>query len=140
MRYYAAGLAVSAAGLPAAADETLLSDMTTMEIVKDMGLGINLGNTFESCGTWINSSSVKNYETAWGSPVITQDMIQGIADSGFGVLRIPVAWSNMMGDDYTINPDYISRVKEVVDWAYEADLYVVMNIHYDSGWWENLPH
>ena len=74
--------------LPAAADETLLSDMTTMEIVKDMGLGINLGNTFESCGTWINSSSVKNYETAWGSPVITQDMIQGIADSGFGVLRI----------------------------------------------------
>ena len=120
-------------------DETLLSDMTTMEIVKDMGLGINLGNTFESCGTWINSSSVKNYETAWGSPVITQDMIQGIADSGFGVLRIPVAWSNMMGDDYTINPDYISRVKEVVDWAYEADLYVVMNIHYDSGWWENFP-
>ncbi|MGN1101846.1 MAG: glycoside hydrolase family 5 protein, partial [Huintestinicola sp.] len=48
-----------------------LRNMSTMEIVKDMGLGINLGNTFESCGGWISNTSVTNYETGWGSPVIT---------------------------------------------------------------------
>lgn len=73
-----------------------ISEMTTAEIVKDMGIGINLGNTFESCGDWIEKDNVTAYETAWGSPVITKNIIQGYADEGFGVLRIPVAWSNMM--------------------------------------------
>ncbi len=67
-----------------------------MEVVQDMGLGINLGNTFESCGDWISASSVTNYETGWGSPVITKEMIQGYKDAGFGVRRVPVAWSNLM--------------------------------------------
>ena len=116
-----------------------MRDITTTELVHEMGIGINLGNTFESCGDWIDGSSVKNYETAWGSPVITKEMIQGYADEGFGVLRIPVAWSNMMEDNYTINADYLARVKEVVDWALESDLYVILNIHWDGGWWEKFP-
>ncbi|MGN0637597.1 MAG: glycoside hydrolase family 5 protein [Huintestinicola sp.] len=115
-----------------------MRNMSTMEIVKDMGLGINLGNTFESCGGWINSSSVTNYETGWGSPVITEDIIKGYAESGFGVLRIPVAWSNMMSGDYDINPEYLARVKQVVDWALATDMYVILNIHWDGGWFEKF--
>ncbi|MGN1416742.1 MAG: glycoside hydrolase family 5 protein [Oscillospiraceae bacterium] len=115
-----------------------MRDMSTMEIVKDMGLGINLGNTFESCGSWINASSVTNYETGWGSPVITEDIIRGYADSGFGVLRIPVAWSNMMTGNYDINPEYLARVKQVVDWALDSGMYVILNIHWDGGWWEKF--
>ncbi len=115
-----------------------MREITTMELVQDMGLGINLGNTFEACGNWINKSSVTNYETAWGSPVITEEMIKGYRAEGFGVLRVPVAWSNMMQENYTIHPDYLARVKEVVGWALDADLYVILNIHYDSGWWENF--
>lgn len=116
-----------------------MRDITTMELVREMGVGINLGNTYEACGDWISGDSVESYETAWGSPVITQEMIQGYADEGFGVLRVPVAWSNMMGEDHTISPEYLAAVKEVVDWALEADLYVILNIHWDGGWWENFP-
>lgn len=112
-----------------------MRDITTMEVVQEMGLGINLGNTFESSGSWISNTSVTNYETGWGSPVITQEMIQGYKDCGFGVLRVPVAWSNMMGENYTINPSYLARVKQVVDWALESDMYVILNIHWDGGWW-----
>lgn len=115
-----------------------MRDMTTMELVQDMGLGINLGNTFESCGSWISDSSVTNYETGWGSPVVTEEMIKGYKDCGFGVLRVPVAWSNMMGEDYTIEPTYLARVKQVVDWAIDSDLYVIMNIHWDGGWFERF--
>ena len=116
-----------------------MREMTTQELIEDMGLGINLGNTFESCGNWINKSSVTNYETAWGSPVITEEMIKGYKDCGFGVMRLPVAWSNMMDKEtYTINPDYIARVKEVLNWALDSDLYVILNIHYDNGWFSDF--
>ena len=116
-----------------------MRDISTMELVHDMGIGINLGNTFESCGGWINGTSVTDYETAWGSPVITKEIIKGYADSGFGVLRVPVAWSNMMDSEYNIDPQYISRVKEVVRWAVEDDMYVIMNIHWDGGWFDDFP-
>ena len=106
-----------------------------------MGYGINLGNTLEACGDWINPSSVRSYETAWGSPVITREMINGYAAAGFGVLRIPVAWSNLMSKDgnYTISPDYIARVKEVVEWTLDTGMFAIINIHYDSGWVNLFP-
>lgn len=119
-------------------DETAKT-MTTMQVVGDMGIGINLGNTFEACGDWIDKSSVTNYETAWGSPVITKAMIEGYAKEGFKTLRIPVAWSNMMKDNYQISPELMARVKEVVSWAIECDMYVIVNIHWDGGWWEDFP-
>lgn len=112
-----------------------MRDISTQELVHEMGLGINLGNTFEACGDWITKGDVSNYEQAWGSPLVTQEMIQGYADCGFGVLRIPVAWSNMMQENYTIHPDYLARVHEVTKWALGAGLHVILNIHWDGGWW-----
>ena len=117
-----------------------MRDISTAELVEEMGVGINLGNTFESCGGWIDNESVSNFEKAWGSPIITEDIIKGYADSGFGVLRVPVAWSNMMDlDTYEIDQRYIDRVKEVVGWALDDGMCVVMNIHWDGGWWEGFP-
>ena len=124
-----------------AADAGEMRSMSTLEIVQDMGIGINLGNTLESCGDWINGTSVTSYETAWGSPVITKNMIKGYADEGFGVVRIPVAWSNLMSKDgkYTISPDLMERVTEIVDWTLECDMYAIVNIHWDGGWLEDYP-
>ncbi len=117
--------------------ENEMRDMTTSEIVADMGLGINLGNTFESSGMYLGS--VEAYETGWGSPVITEEMIRGYKDAGFGVLRVPVAWSNLMNvRTYEISPEYIARVKEVIGWALDSDMYVIMNIHWDGGWFANF--
>ncbi len=129
--------------IPVSAEKkTDMRNITTMELVRDMGIGINLGNTMESCGDWIakwGDGSVKSYETAWGSPVVTKKMIQGYANEGFGVLRIPVAWSNLMGKNYTINKDYMARVQQIVDWTLEADMYAIINIHYDGGWVNTFP-
>lgn len=119
---------------------TEIRDMTVMELVHDMGLGINLGNTLEACGSWISpGGGVSGYETAWGSPVITQEMIQGYADYGFGVLRIPVAWSNLMEEDYTISQELTDRVNEIIGWTLDSGMYAIVNIHWDGGWWENFP-
>ena len=129
--------AVTACGCGTSA--AAMSNKTTQEIVTDMGLGINLGNTLESCGSWISGTNVTSYETAWGSPVITQDMIKGYKAAGFDTLRVPVAWSNLMTGNYDISPELMDRVEEIVGWAIDADMYVILNIHWDGGWWEKFP-
>ena len=120
-----------------------LRKKTTLQITREMGIGINLGNTMESHGEWIwtyGDHTPQSYETAWGSPVITQKMIQGIKKEGFGVMRLPVHWFNMMGDNYTINPEYVKRVKQIVDWAMAAKLFVILNIHHDENdFFKNFP-
>lgn len=118
-----------------------MRDITTMELVSEMGYGINLGNTLEACGSWIGGDTPQDFETAWGSPVLTKEIIQTYADGGFGVLRIPVAWSNLMERDktYTISPEYAARVKEVVDWTLETGMYAIINIHWDGGWVNSFP-
>lgn len=139
---------IACTGSPVQAAEEM-RDISTMELVRDMGIGINLGNTFEACPDWYKEDWIaqysegkpENYETAWGSPKITKEIIEGIAKEGFGVLRIPVAWSNMMAHDgtYTINAEYDARVHEVVDWTLESGMYAIINIHWDGGWVNKFP-
>src|SRR5688500_9142163 len=74
----------------AAADPARPSD--SMEFVRRMGLGWNLGNTLEACGDWIQGGTTTAYETAWGNPVTTPGMIAAIRAAGFRSVRIPVAW------------------------------------------------
>lgn len=115
-----------------------------MEFAKDMGIGMNLGNTMEAyeatnCEqityTWIptvGSNTPQDYETRWGAAVTTQATIDGMKEAGFSTVRIPVFWGNMMEDDgtYTINEEYIGRVKEIVDYCMKDELYAVVNIHH----------
>lgn len=104
-----------------------------------MGIGWNLGNTLEAIRDPKEAHSVRDYETAWGNPVTTKAMFDGIKASGFKSVRIPVAWSNMMGDNYAINDELMARVKEVAQYALDDDLYVVINIHWDGGWISKFP-
>ena len=125
---------IMASGIVFAAEKT-----KAQSFVENMGIGINLGNTMEACGNWINpNGGVRAFETAWGSPVITKEIIQGYADAGFKTLRVPVAWTNMMSKDgnYTIKPELLSRVKEIVSWAVDCGMYVIVNEHWDYGWIE----
>lgn len=119
--------------------EQTMREITTMELTREMGVGINLGNTFEAVTDTVWETP-NRYAMSWGSPIIDQLMIQGYADEGFGVLRIPVAWSNMMSEDYTLGELYLQRVTEVVDWALDTGMYVILNIHWDGGWWSEFPN
>lgn len=115
-------------------------ELTAIELTKLMGNGINLGNTMEAYGhtTLGVNAAPTEYEQFWGQPVTTQEMIQGMKDAGFDSLRIPVAWTNMMdfeNGDFTIDEGYLARVGEIIDYAHNADMYVVVNDHWDGGWW-----
>ena len=121
----------------------MMPELTALELVHLMGNGTNLGNTMEACDTNIGSIYSYNpsyYETSWGQPITTKEMIQGMKDAGFDTLRIPVAWMTNATNlattgDYTIAPEYLDRVEEIVQWALEADMYVIINDHWDGGWY-----
>ena len=117
-------------------DGVMREGIDSYDIVKMMGAGTNLGNTMEAYGG-NNYSNTSNYETLWGQPVTTQEMVDGMKAAGFDSIRIPVAWSNMMADDgtYTINEKYFNRVETIMNYAFNADMYVIINIHWDGGWW-----
>jgi len=114
-------------------------DLSTQQLILEMELGINLGNTLEACGDWIPKGSLLNYEKAWGSPEVTQEMIEGYAKAGFSSLRIPVAWSNMMLPDYVISPDLLNRVETIINWTIDSGMAALINLHWDGGWWEKFP-
>lgn len=118
--------------------------ITATKMAEEMGIGLNLGNTMEAynsggCETieydWIpvcGSNTPFDYEKQWGASITTQETIDGIKEAGFDTVRIPVFWGNMMENDgkYTINPEYMARVREIVDYAQNAGLYTVINIHH----------
>lgn len=125
---------------PTEAPATSGNTMTALELAKIMGNGINLGNTMEAYGHTTLGVGLETsvYETYWGSPVTTQEMITGMKEAGFDSLRIPVAWTNAMNfesGDYTIGQDYLDRVEEIINYALNEDMYVILNDHWDGGWW-----
>ena len=113
--------------------------LTTFQLIDEMGLGINLGNTLDATGDWINPSSILNYEQAWGSPIITKEIIEGYAKAGYSSMRIPVSWSNMMLDDYTIHPDLMDRAETILNWVLDYDMVAIINVHHENEWVKKVP-
>ena len=127
--------------------------------VVNMGVGWNLGNTLESNSgdvdnMWIEaftSRKTSDYETAWGQPVATRELIHMFREEGFGAIRVPVTWYPHMGTvsvtvsdnkghwdmstwtGYTVDPAWIARVKEVVGYVLDEGMYCILNVHHDTG-------
>ncbi len=123
-------------------DGTMRSEMTAMDFAKEMGVGINLGNTMEAYwldesktstgSSTINENTPQDYETCWGAVVTTQECIDGMKAAGFNTIRVPVYWGNMMKDDgkYQISGEYMDRVQEIVEYCRKAGVYTVINMHH----------
>ena len=101
---------------------------TAVELAAKFKLGWNIGNTFEAPGG----------ETGWGSPVITEEYVKAVKQLGFSAIRIPCAWNFHLDNEATAHLDqnWIKRVKEVVGYCVNNDIYVMLNIHWDGGWLE----
>jgi len=99
--------------------------VTSVELTKLMGVGWNVGNSLDAVGG----------ETNWGNPLITQQLIDSVKAAGFKTIRLPVAWSKFSNEqNFVIQSAWMDRVEQVVNYALKADMYVVMNIHWDGGW------
>jgi len=113
---------------PIPADASGVSS-TAVQLAAKIKLGWNIGNTLEATGG----------ETAWGNPKVTKALIDAVKANGFNAIRIPCSWNQYLENSATakIKTEWLNRVKEVVQYCVDNDMYVVVNIHWDGGWLEN---
>ena len=129
------------------------------DAVRRMGAGWNLGNSLDANSgddshMWIEAYSARTnetYETAWGQPVTTRALFHMFKEAGFNAIRIPVTWYPHMGTiqlqwenedwhwdksawtGYEVDPVWMARVKEVVDYVIDEGMYCILNVHHDTG-------
>ncbi|MDE6787981.1 MAG: cellulase family glycosylhydrolase [Ruminococcus sp.] len=104
---------------------------TAFEITEDMGLGWNLGNSFDAYDNRVDKMGLES-ETCWGNPKTTNEMLDTVKAKGFNTIRVPVTWYQHVDENYTIDAEWLARVKEVVDHCYNNDMYVILNLHHEE--------
>jgi len=117
-------------------------DLTAAELVANIKIGWNLGNTFDAVGersgfSWLGgglyaNTSVRQMETAWGNPVTTKANITALKEAGFNAIRIPVSWSKAVDSEYNIRADWMERIAEIINYAADNGMYVILNTHHDE--------
>lgn len=111
---------------PAAADATGMPS-SAAQLASKFTLGWNIGNTLEAIGG----------ETNWGNPLVSNQLMQLVKANGFTAVRIPVSWDQYANPaTAAISPTWLARVKQVVQYAVDNGLYVMVNVHWDGGWLE----
>lgn len=110
------------------ADQTGMGS-NAVQLAAKIKLGWNIGNTLEAIGG----------ETVWGNPKVTKALIDLVKKSGFNAVRIPCSWDQYVtnASGMQLRTDWLARVKEVVQYCVDNDMYVILNIHWDGGWLEN---
>lgn len=106
-------------------------ESTATELAAKIIAGWNVGNSLE----------VPGGETGWNNPVVNKDLIDAVKAAGFNAVRIPCAWDGYIVDEetYKISDEWLARVKEVIGYCMDNDMYVIINTHWDNGWLENNP-
>jgi endoglucanase len=109
--------------------------ISAAEVVTDITVGWNLGNTLDAHpGGGFSTANVRSLETAWVRTATTQATIDAVCDAGFNAIRIPVTWCKVSdpSDHYKIRADWMARVKQIVDYAAAREMYIIINTHHDE--------
>lgn len=104
----------------------LTSPVDPVELCGRITVGWNLGNSLDATGSGMSS------ETSWGNPKTTKELILKVKEAGFDAVRIPTTWYNHLDSDFNISEEWLARVQEVVDYAYDEGMYVILNVHHEN--------
>ena len=112
-----------------------LTKKTSIQIVNEMGIGYNLGHSFDSYLKYKEINNPDDAITLLGNPVPTKNLIASIKKYGFKTIRFPVTWIYFIDQFGNIDPGWILRVKEVVNWIIEKNMYCILNVYTDTKEW-----
>ena len=112
-----------------------LAQKTSIQIVNEMGIGYNLGHSFDNYLYGTKYNNIDEVITLFGNPIPTKSLIINIKKYGFKTIRFPVTWIYFIDEFGNIHPEWILRVKEVVKWIIEKDIYCILNVYTDTKEW-----
>lgn len=103
-----------------------------LKFTSKLGYGWNLGNSLDSHGKGPAYSEITEFETRWGNPIVSKETIDAVKKAGFSSIRIPITWYEHIDDKGNIDPKWMDRVNEVVDYAIDNKMYVIINTHHEN--------
>ena len=99
------------------------------EMNERLGRGVNMGNSFEA-----------PTENEWGNPW-KPEYFRIISEMGFNHVRVPIRWETSARSSaaapYTINPEFLERIEEVVAEALKNELHIIINMHHHDALFDN---
>ena len=105
-------------------------------LMEKVNVGWNLGNSLGTAAKECGYDANPDMETIWGNPKVSRELIDYVHSLGFNTIRIPVSWCYNCGRDETgkliIGEQWMKRVHEVVDYAIDNDMYVILNTMCDA--------
>ena len=111
-----------------------ISNISACKLVSAMGIGWNLSNTLEAHSfSWQENPRLQGMEAEfhWQKTETTRELLRFAFENGYRSIRIPVTWyCHLIDENYTIDPDWMMRVKEIVDMALDIGYYVILNEHH----------
>lgn len=114
-------------------------EMSSQQLVSSIRIGWNLGNTLDVClsdgETLENGAEID--ETYGGNPYATRELFMALVDEGVNAVRLPITWQDHLDSDDNISETWFNRVQQVVDFAYNCGMYVIINMQQDSSWLQN---
>ena len=109
---------------------------SAIEVVNDMGIGYNLGNTYNYSDD-LGHKSIENYEIkTWGTLLPTKKIINKIKKYGFKTIRFQVKYMNYTNEIKIIDTEWIIKIKEIVKWTINSNMYCILSVHHDNKYWE----
>ena len=109
--------------------------ITAEDASNAMKIGLNLYNTMEAYGDWFDwtGDPIETFQTCWNNPLVTADWFNAVKANGFNAVRIPVTWFPHTDENFQVTEKWMNRVEEVVKYGLDAGLYVILNVHHDTG-------
>lgn len=116
--------------------------MSSQQLVTNIRIGWNLGHSLECCfsnvaGDTIPDVAPKDWqtidETFWGNPAVSEKLFWSLTDSGINAVRLPITWREHIDEAGNIEDEWLNRVQQVVDYAYNCGMYVILTVYHDGA-------
>ena len=102
--------------------------ITGKEMMKKLSLGLNLWGYF----SWKNYGDLSglSLEFAGQGVKAAPQQFKFMAERGFTFVRFQVCWAPHLDKQNNIDKAWLDRVEEVINYALDAGLYVILNAYY----------
>ena len=113
------------------------SKKNALELVNDMGIGYNLGDTFNCCNA-IEENYPNNEEIKlFGTTLPTKKILKEIRKNGFKTIGFQVLYTNHIFNNDKINPEWIQKIKELINLIKQLNMYLILSIKHSKNFWQS---
>ena len=112
------------------------SQRTALQLVNDMGIGYNLGNTYNCCNIIEERNSDNEEIKLLGTYLPTKNILKEIRKGGFKTIRFQILYNNYIYNNSKINSELIYKIKELINLIRDLNMYLILSIKHSRDFWD----